>query len=112
MAFNSSDWTINYTNKTVTNNDSGTGNNLPAVYGDDTYVGDIIDFFQWLATTFANASQMDDDYAIESSTPTVYKWLNGWTFGHADDYKYLRGGTIEDPSGSGTATADSLWVNC
>jgi len=111
MAFNSAHWTIDYDNKTVTNNDSGTGNNLPSVYGDYTYVGEILEFFQWLATTFAATSQMDDEYPIQSDTPTVYKWLNGWTFGHADDYKYLQGGSIEDPAGSGTSTADSLWSN-
>ena len=109
MAFSSADWTINYTAKTVTNNDSGTGNNLPATLGNYTKVGPIIEFFQWLATTFANSVQMDDDYAIQSDTPTVYKWLNGWTFGNANDFKYLYGGSIEDPVGSGTATADSLW---
>lgn len=111
MVFNSADWSIDYVNKTVTNDDSGTGNNTPAAYGDDTYVGDILDFFQWLATQFAATAQMDDEYPIQSDTPTVYKWLNGWTFGHADDFKYLRGGSIEDPSGSGTSTADSLWAN-
>lgn len=111
MAFSSAHWTINYTAKTVTNNDSGTGNNLPAVFGDNTYVGDMIDFFQWLATTFAATAQMDDDYPIESQTPTVYVWKNGWTFGNANDYKYLRGGSISDPVGSGTATADTLWSN-
>ena len=111
MAFNSSDWTINYSAKTVTNNDSGVGNNLPSAFGDDTYVGSILEFFQWLATTFASTAQMDDEYPIQSDTPTVYKWLNGWTFGHPDDYKYLKGGSIEDPAGSGTATADSLWSN-
>ena len=51
MAFSSSHWTINYTTKTVTNNDSGTGNNIPSVFGDKTYVGPILEFFQWLATT-------------------------------------------------------------
>jgi len=111
MAFSSGDWTIDYGAKTVTNDDSATGTNLPSVYGDNTYVGPILEFFQWLATTFAASGQMDDDYAIESQTPTVYKWLNGWTFGHANDYKYLEGGSINDPSGSGTATADSLWAN-
>lgn len=111
MAFTSTDWTINYTNKTVTNNDSGTGNNLPAALGTYAKVGPILEFFQWLATEFASTSQMDDPYPIESQTPTVYKWLNGWTFGHADDYKYLNGGSIEDPSGSGTSTADTLWAN-
>jgi len=111
MAFNSAHWTINYTAKTVTNNDAGSGTNLPSAFGDYTYVGAMIDFFQWLATTFANNAQMDDPYPIQSDTPTVYKWLNGWTFGSANDYKYLQGGSIEDPAGSGTATADSLWSN-
>jgi len=111
MAFSSADWTISYTAKTVTNNDSGTGDNLPAVFGDKTHVGTVLAFFQWLATQFAATGQMDDDYAIESQTPTVYKWLNGWTFGHANDYKYLEGGSIVDPVGSGSANADSLWSN-
>jgi hypothetical protein len=111
MAFDSADWSIDYVNKEVTNDDSGTGNWLPSAFGDYSHVGDIIDFFQWLATTFAASAQMDDEYPIQSDTPTVYKWLNGWTFGHADDYKYLRGGSIEDPAGSGTAFADSLWSN-
>lgn len=111
MTFNSADWTINYTNKTVSNDDAAVGDNLPAAHGDYTYAGDFIDFFQWLATTFAATGQMDDEYPIQSDTPTVYKWLNGWTFGHANDYMYLFGGSIEDPVGSGTATADSLWAN-
>ena len=111
MAFSSSDWTIDYSLKTVTNNDSGTGNNLPVATGDYSKVGPILEFFQWLATTFAATGQMDDPYPIQSDTPTVFKWLNGWTFGHADDYKYLSGGSILDPAGSGTATADTLWSN-
>ena len=111
MAFTAGDWTISYAAKTVTNNDAATGTNLPAAFGDNTYVGPILEFFQWLATQFAAAGQMDDDYPIESQTPTVYKWLNGWTFGHANDYKYLEGGSIVDPVGSGSANADSLWSN-
>jgi len=111
MAFSSADWTINYTLKTVTNNDSGTGNNLPSALGNYTKVGPSLEFFQWLAAEFASSGQMDDTYPIQSDTPTVFLWLNGWTFGHADDYKYLNGGAFEDPVGSGTATADSLWVN-
>jgi len=107
MAFTSSEWTIDYTLKTVTNNDSGVGTNL----GNDTYIGPILEFFQWLATEFAGAGQMDDEYPIESQTPTVYVWLNGWTFGHVDDFKYLKSGSISDPLGSGTTTADSLWSN-
>lgn len=111
MAFTSTDWTINYTLKTVTNNDSGTGNNLPSALGNYSKVGPALEFFQWLATTFAASAQMDDEYPIQSDTPTVFKWLNGWTFGNANDYKYLNGGSFEDPAGSGTSTADSLWAN-
>ena len=102
MAFNSADWTIDYGAKTVTNNDSGTGTNLPHdVSG--TYQGQVIDFFQWLATEFASTTQMDDTYPMVSDTPTVYKWVNGWAFGHADDYKYLSGGDITSSDG------DDVW---
>lgn len=99
MAFSSAHWTINYGAKTVTNNDSGTGNNVPAVTGNQTYVGTCLAFFQWLATEFAAAGQMDDSYPIVSDTPTVYKWLNGWAFGHADDTKYLSGGDFTSSDG-------------
>jgi len=111
MAFSSADWSINYGTKTVTNTDAAAGSNLPSVRGDKNYVGTVLAFFQWLAGEFAAAGQMDDDYPIESQTPTVYRWLNGWTFGHANDYKYLEGGSIVDPLGSGSANADSLWSN-
>lgn len=99
MAFNSADWTIDYTLKTVTNNDSGTGTNLPSALGDYSKVGEVIEFFKWLAAEFANTSQMDDPYAFLSDTPTVYKWVNTWAFGHADDYKYLRGADITSSDG-------------
>ncbi len=99
MAFNSSHWTIDYVAKTVTNNDSGTGSNIPAVTGNQTYVGSCLDFFQWLATTFALSAQMEDTYPIVSDTPTVYKWVNGWAFGHADDTKYLTGGDFTSSDG-------------
>ena len=105
MAFNSAEWTIDYVAKTVTNNDSGTGSNVPAVFGDNTYVGTTLAFFQWLATEFANSAQMDDAYPIQSDTPTVFKWLNGWAFGHADDTKYLEGGSFESSDGL------ELWSN-
>jgi len=98
MAFNSADWTIDYALKTVTNNDSGIGTNLPHnVTG--TYQGHILAFFQWLATEFASSAQMDDAYPIVSDTPTVFAWQNGWAFGHADDYKYLTGGDITSADG-------------
>jgi len=99
MAFNSAHWTINYVTKTVTNNDSGTGTNVPAVTGDQVYVGTCLAFFQWLATEFAASAQMDDSYPIVSDTPTVYKWQNGWAFGHADDTKYLSGGDFTSSDG-------------
>ena len=106
MAFSSADWTINYTLKTVTNNDSGTGNNLPSALGTTAKVGPVLDFFQWLATEFANSSQMDDDYAFVSDTPTVYRWVNGWAFGdEVEDVKYLEGGSIESHD------AAILWSN-
>ena len=48
---------------------------------------------------------MDDAYPIQSDTPTVYKFLNGWSFGHADDTKYLEGGSILSSDGL------DLWSN-
>ena len=105
MAFSSADWTIDYGAKTVTNNDSSTGNNLPATLGTTAKVGTVLAFFQWLATEFANSAQMDDDYAFLSDTPTVYRYVNGWAFGHADDTKYLEGGSIESSDGN------DLWSN-
>ncbi len=99
MAFNSAHWTIDYVAKTVTNNDSGTGNNVPSVTGNQTFVGSCLDFFQYLATTFAASAQMDDSYPIVSDTPTVYKWVNDWAFGHADDTKYLTGGDFSSSDG-------------
>lgn len=98
MGFNSADWSIDYGAKTVTNNDSVAGANLPhdAI---GTYQGHILEFFQWLALEFASTGQMDDTYPIVSDTPTVYKWLNGWGFGNANDYKYLTGGDISSSDG-------------
>ena len=98
MAFNSSHWAIDYGAKTVTNTDSGTGTNLPHDAG-GTYLGEILEFFQWLAQEFADSGQMDDSYPIQSDTPTVYKWLNGWAFGHEDDTKYLKGGDMTSSDG-------------
>ena len=107
MAFNSTHWTIDYDAKTVTNNDSdgsGTGTNLPHdVSG--THQGPVIDFFQWLATEFASTGQMDDTYPMVSDTPTVYKWINDWAFGLADDYMYLTGGDITSSDG------DDYWAS-
>ena len=111
MAFVSSEWAIDYVNKTVTNDDSAVGAKLPAARGDNDYVGPILEWFQWIATSAAAASPMAYDYPIESQTPTVFKWLFGWTFGNANDYKYLNGGSIVDPNGSGSARDDSLWSN-
>lgn len=99
MSFDSAHWSIDYSLKTVTNNDSGTGNNVPAVTGNQTYVGTCLAFFQWLAGEFASAEQMDDSYPIVSDTPTVYKWQNTWAFGHADDTKYLEGGDFTSSDG-------------
>ena len=97
MAFNSGHWTIDYSAKTVTNNDSGTGANLP--HSGETYLGEVLDLFKWLAQEFASTSQMDDTYPMASDTPTVFKWLDTWGFGHADDFKYLTGGDITSADG-------------
>ena len=99
MAFNSTHWSIDYSAKTITNTDSGTGARLPSVTGDQSGVGTVLAWFQWLATTFAASAQMDDSYPVVSDTPTVYRFINGWAFGHADDYKYLSGGGIESADG-------------
>jgi hypothetical protein len=77
-----SDFTINYTGKTVTHT-SGT-----TVYT-------VLQFFQWLAATFPEAAQMDDDYAFVSDTPTVYRWVNGWDMGDEASYQFLKGGSVE-----------------
>lgn len=106
MAFNSTDWTIDYGAKTVVNNDSGIGTNLPSNLGNYSKVGTVLEFFQWLAAEFASSSQMDDDYAFVSDTPTVYRWVNDWAFGNgAEDFKYLQGGSVE------SSDADDFWSN-
>lgn len=82
------DWTIDYGAKTVT-------------HSSGTTIYTMLAFFQWLASEFANSSQMDDAYPIQSDTPTVYKWLNGWYFGsEANDTQYLSGGSIESSDGN------------
>ncbi len=87
------DFTINYTAKTVTHTAG-------------TTVYTVLAFFQWLATTFATQSQMDDEYAFVSDTPTVYRWVNSWAFGATTtDYKYLKTGSIE------SSDENELWSN-
>jgi len=89
----SADFTIDYTAKTVTHT-SGT-----TVYT-------VLAFFQYLAATFASSSQMDDDYAFVSDTPTVYRWVNGWAFGAPTvDYKFLSGGGIT------SSDSNYIWSN-
>jgi hypothetical protein len=87
------DWTVNYTAKTVTHT-SG------------TEVFTVLAFFQWLAAKFAAQAQMDDDYAFVSDTPTVFRFINGWAFGApTTDFKFLKGGSIE------SSNAQELWAN-
>jgi hypothetical protein len=82
------DWTIDYGAKTVT-------------HSSGTTIYTMLAFFQWLAAEFAASAQMDDEYPIQSDTPTVYKWLNGWYFGsEANDTQYLSGGSIESSDGN------------
>lgn len=106
MAFRDAEWSIDYTNKTIENLDSAFGTGLPSVKGTDGSTGTVLAFFQWCASTFANQTQMDDDYAFVSDTPTVYRFVNGWKFARdASDYKYLTGGSIESSDSS------LLWSN-
>ena len=88
------DWTITYgATKTVEHTSGAT-------------VYTVLEFFQWLAATFAAAAQMDDEYAFVSDTPTVYRWVNGWAFGEpTTDYKFLKGGSIA------SSDDNELWSN-
>jgi hypothetical protein len=87
------DWTINYSAKTISHTS-----------GETVYT--VLQLFQWLAAEFASQSQMDDDYAFVSDTPSVYRFVNDWAFGTpATDYKYLSGGSIA------SSDANELWAN-
>lgn len=87
------DFTINYGAKTVQHTSGST-------------VYTVLAFFQYLATTFAAQTQMDDDYAFVSDTPAVYRWVNGWAFGApSTDNQFLQGGSVESSDG------DDLWSN-
>lgn len=86
------DFTINYTAKTV-------------AHTSGTTVYTVLAFFQWLATTFAAAAQMDDDYAFVSDTPQVYRWVNSWDMGDETSYQFLKGGAVE------TSDAQKLFSN-
>lgn len=81
------DHTIDYAAKTVTHT-SGT-----TIYT-------MLEYFQFLALTFAITGQMDDEYPIEALTKRDFKWLNGWGFGDlVEDIKFLSGGGIESSDG-------------
>jgi hypothetical protein len=82
-----SDFTINYTAKTITHSGGAT-------------VYPVLEFFQWCASTFAFSEQMDDDYAFLSDTPTVYRWVNSWDMGDETSYEFLSGGSIATSDGN------------
>ena len=106
MAFDDQDWYIDYENKKIGNQDNSVGANFPATLGNTSKVGTVLAFFQWCASTFAASTQMDDDYAFVSDTPTVYRWVNDWGFQlDGSDYKYLSGGSIA------SADVSLLWSN-
>ena len=88
------DWTITYGGTKTVEHTSGT-----TVYT-------VLEYFQWLAAEFASASQMDDEYAFVSDTPTVYRWVNDWAFGApTTDYKFLSGGGVT------SSDATAVWAN-
>jgi len=100
------EWTINYTNKTITNDDSGTGTNLPSNTDNYDYVDTVLDLFKWLANDFATSGNMQYAFPINSVTPTVYEFTNGWRFlDQVNDVKYLKGGSIL------SSDTDALWAN-
>lgn len=109
MGFNTSDWTIDYATKEIYNNNSATIDNQ----GIDTFIGETILWYQWLASTFINTSQMDDPWPINAITNTDFEFENGWTFRYPlQDYKYLKGATITDPiTNIGSPNIDSRWSN-
>ena len=86
------DFTVNYTAKTVT-------------HSSGTEVFTVLAFFQWLAAKFAAEAQMDDDYPFVSDTPQVYRWVNTWDMGDETSYQFLKGGAVE------TSDAQKLFAN-
>jgi len=77
----SSDWTLNYTAKTISHTSGSTRYTTNALYS-------------WIMDTVDDAGNMDDTVPMSAQTPTEYTLINGWTFGADSDVGYLYGGSI------------------
>ncbi len=104
--FDSSKWQIDYTGRTITNNDSGIGDNLPINTGATWFVEEIGDLFRWMAFESSTGTTIQYTYPVEAITPTQFELINDWNFGDNDnDNKYLKGGSIS------TSGDTKLWTN-
>lgn len=88
------DWAISYPLLTVEHTAGAT------VYS-------VNELYSWLQGEFDELSALDDQIPMQALTPTVYKWLNGWSMElSADDgHEYLSGGSLESSGGN------DLWPN-
>jgi len=93
-----SDWTINYTAKTITHT---SGSTVYDVFSED---GDTESFYWWLQDTFDELDNMDDPVPIKKNSPTSFDLINGWTFGApTTDINFLKGAAITDTAD------DTVW---
>lgn len=90
----STEFTLNYTNKTINHVSGTTRYTVQALY---SHIMDLMD----------DASNMDDTVPIKANTPTEYELINGWTFGADSDLGYLYGGSIVIASGA----SETIWAN-
>lgn len=65
------DWTIDYTNKTLTYTGGFTGGIPDSKYR-------VNELYTWLQDTFDEPGQMDDPVPMSAQTPKEYKLINGW----------------------------------
>lgn len=86
------DWSIDYTAKTLSYVGAGTRYTVNALYS-------------WLMDLFDDAGQMDDAVPMKANTPTEYEMINGWTFAADAHLGYLYGGSIK------VNATDDLWAN-
>jgi len=81
------DWTIDYTDKKIYNEQ---------VYdeGGSTTVYSVNQLYSHLQDTFDELNQLDDEVPMSAQTPTEYTMINGW-FIDDESTQYLNGGAIK-----------------
>jgi len=87
----STEWTLDYTAKTITH--TGT-----------TTIRTVNQLYSWLMDVFDELSQMDDPVPMTAQTPTEYTLINGWTIPDSS-FAFLSGGALKTSDGA------SLWSN-